>query len=254
MNPERIGLAFVVLLFLAMLVQLEVGRRIRGRHLALGEPGGLGAIEGALFGLLGLLLAFTFSGAAGRFDTRRQQIVEEANAIGTAYLRLDVVPGEARQVLQGDFRSYLETRLAIYRVLPDLEAAYGQLARADSLQQAIWQHAVAGTMAAPTTQPAMLLLPALNQMFDITTVRTAATRFHPPIMVFVMLGLLVLVCATLAGYGMGGKARSWYHTVGFALVMSFTIYVIVDFEYPRFGFIQLVSHDRVLEDLLAKMR
>jgi hypothetical protein len=254
MNPERIGLTFVVVLFFAMLVQLEFGRRIRLRHLAQGEPGGLGAIEGALFGLLGLLLAFTFSGAAGRYDSRRQQIVEEANAIGTAYLRLDVVPGESRAILQNQFRSYLETRLAVYRVLPDIEAAYANLARADTLQQAIWSQAVAATMTAPATQPAMLLLPALNQMFDITTVRTAAAQFHPPTMIFVMLGLLVLVCATLAGYGMGGKARSWYHTVGFALVISLTILVIIDLEYPRLGFIQLASHDRVLEDLLARMR
>ena len=116
MNPERIGLTFVVILFVVMLVQLEVGRRIRARHLAAGEPGGLGAIEGALFGLLGLLLAFTFSGAAGRFDTRRQQIVEEANAIGTAYLRLDVLPASS----------------AAEGVVPQavlLEEALGQLAR-----------------------------------------------------------------------------------------------------------------------------
>ena len=254
MNPERIGLTFVVVLFLAMLVQLEVGRRIRARHLAEREPGGLGAIEGALFGLLGLLLAFTFSGAAGRFDTRRQQIVEEANAIGTAYLRLDVLPTDAQPGLRQEFRHYLETRLAIYRALPDLKAAFAGLARADSLQGIIWRDAVAGTMAAPGTQPAMLLLPALNQMFDITTTRTATAQYHPPILIFAMLGLLVLVCSTLAGYGMGGKGRSWYHTVGFALVMAMTIYVIIDLEYPRFGFIRLTNYDRVLEDLLAKMQ
>ena len=254
MNPERIGLAFVVVLFFAMLIQLEVGRRIRVRHLAEGEPGGLGAIEGALFALLGLLLAFTFSGAAGRFDTRRQQIVEEANAIGTAYLRLDVLSGDSRQVLQDEFRRYLEGRLAVYRALPDIQAAYAELGRVDSLQQVIWRHAVAGTMTAPTTQPAMLLLPALNQMFDITTSRTASAQFHPPVMIFVLLGVLVLVCATLAGYGMGGKARSWYHSIGFALIMSLTIYLIIDLEYPRFGLVQLANYDRVLEDLLTRMR
>lgn len=254
MNPERIGLVLVALLFVGILVQLEVGRRIRLRHLAEGEPSGLGAIEGALFGLLGLLLAFTFSGAASRYDSRRQQIVEEANAVGTAYLRLDLVHGDSRVRLQDSFRRYLETRLAAYRALPDIQAAFAELARADSLQQAIWRDAVAGTMAAPTTQPAMLLLPALNQMFDITTVRTTATQFHPPMMIFVMLAVLVLVCATLAGYGSGGKARSWFHTVGFALVMTLTLYIIIDLEYPRLGLIHLADYDQVLADLLAKMR
>lgn len=254
MNPERAGLVFAVLLFFAMLGALEIGRRIRIRHLAEGEPSGLGAVEGALFGLLGLLLAFTFSGAASRFDSRRQQIVEESNAIGTAYLRLDLVPVEARPGLQALFRRYLETRLAAYRAVPDLQAAFAHLARADSLQGAIWRDAVTATISMPSPQASMLLLPALNQMFDITTVRTAAVQFHPPMLIFGLLGVLALVCATVAGYGMGGKPRSWYHLLGFAMVMSLTIWVIIDLEYPRLGLIQLAAHDQVLADLLMRMR
>ena len=81
-------------LFLGMLV-LEVGWRIGARRLAEdpnGADAGVGAVEGAVFALLGLLIAFTFSEAASRFDTRRQLIVEETNDIGTAYLRLDLLP------------------------------------------------------------------------------------------------------------------------------------------------------------------
>ena len=93
------GVATLVGFFVGMVLLLEVGRRIRLRALAKeGEKpaGGLGVVEGAIFGLMGLVIAFTFSGAASRFDARRQLIVEEANSIGTAYLRIDLLP-EATQ-------------------------------------------------------------------------------------------------------------------------------------------------------------
>jgi hypothetical protein len=85
-------------LFLGMLLLQEIGRRIRLRRLARDPDqaeAGFGVVEGAVFGLMGLLIAFTFSGAASRFDTRRQLVVEEANAIGTAYLRLDLLSASA---------------------------------------------------------------------------------------------------------------------------------------------------------------
>src|ERR1700675_930574 len=83
--------------FVGMVILQEVGRRVGHRRLARDSEGaraGVGAIDGAVFGLLGLLVAFTFSGAASRFDARRQLVVEEANAIGTAYLRIDWLPNE----------------------------------------------------------------------------------------------------------------------------------------------------------------
>ena len=113
-------------LFVGMLVLLEVGRRIGVRRLARDPEGatvGLGTVEGAVFGLLGLLVAFTFSGAAARFDTRRQLIIEEANAVGTAYLRLELLPTAAQPSLRAAFRQYLAARLAVYRQLADVAAA-----------------------------------------------------------------------------------------------------------------------------------
>jgi hypothetical protein len=95
---------------------------------------GTGAVEGAIFGLLGLLVAFTFSGASARFDTRRDLIVEETNAIGSAYLRLDLLSAEAQSALQALFRQYVDVRLAVYRKLPNLTAAKEELANAIKLQ------------------------------------------------------------------------------------------------------------------------
>ena len=144
--------AIALALFAGMLALLEWGRRLGTARLvedAEGARAGLGAVEGAVYGLLGLLVAFTFSGAASRFDDRRQLIVDEGNALGTAYLRMDLLPVEAAAPLKDKFRRYLDARLDAYRKLPDIAAARADLARAGALQAEIWADAVAASRAAP---------------------------------------------------------------------------------------------------------
>jgi len=258
MNPTTYGLMLAGGLFLGMILLLEVGRRIGIRRLAQDSEGarqGLGVVEGAVFSLLGLLIAFTFSGAATRFDGRRHLILEEANNIGTAYLRIDVLPAAAQPVLRGLFRQYLDSRLETYRKLPDIDAAKAELARSIKLQGAIWSNAVAACRDSGSSPAHTLLLPALNSMIDITTTRTEVTQLHPPPVIFAMLGVLSLTASLLAGYGMaGGKLRSWTHMLGFAAVMAVTVYVIVDIEYPRFGLIRVDGADRVLMELREGMK
>ena len=208
-----------------------------------------------MFGLLGLLIAFTFSGALTRFDVRRSQAVDEANAIGTAYLRLDLLPPSAQPKLRQTFRDYVDARIATYRKLPDIPAAQRELARAQQLQADIWSQAV-NAVRMPESRPGteITLMPALNQMFDITTVRVAATQMHPPLIIYAMLIALALASALLAGYqSAGNQDYDWLHKVGFAAVVALTIYVILDMEYPRLGFIRLDAIDQVLIDVRATM-
>jgi len=105
MDPLILGPLILAVLFTALLGSLVLGRRLGRRDAARGtDLSGLGAIDGAVFGLLGLLIAFSFSGAAARFDKRRTQIVEEANAIRTAYLRVDVLPPASQPAVRESFR------------------------------------------------------------------------------------------------------------------------------------------------------
>jgi hypothetical protein len=246
-------------LFLGMLILLEVGRRIGERRLAedpTGAAAGVGTVEGAVFALVGLLIAFTFSGAASRFDTRRQLIIEETNDIGTAYLRLDLLSVDAQPGLREKFRGYVDARLEVYRKLPDMAAAKEELVKANRLQVEIWRQTVAASRApgASPTAPA-LLLPALNAMIDITTTRTMATQIHPPVVIFALLFGLALVSSLLVGYGMASnKARNWLHMVGLAFVMAVSVYVILDIEYPRLGFIRVDSFDQALVELRESMK
>jgi hypothetical protein len=248
-----------VVLFFGILLLLEVGRRIGERRLAQDPEGariGTGVVEGAVFALIGLLIAFTFSGAASRFDDRRDLVVEETNAIGTAYLRLDLLPEDLQPQMRELFRRYLDARIAVYRRLPDLAAAMAELEVADSLQGQIWRQAVAASRFEGIAPDAVkLLLPALNDMIDITTVRTMAARQHPPSVVFAMLVVMILAGALFAGYGMaGGKSRNWLHSLGFALVISVAVYIIIDLEYPRLGLIQVDDFDQALVELRETMR
>lgn len=243
-------------LLAAMLVCLEIGHRIGSRRAAPeGEAGqaGFGVVEGAVFALLGLLVAFTFSGALSRFDDRRKLIVDEANAIGTAYLRIDVLPEAAREEMREKFRQYLDSRLAAYRAVPDMDAVAAELARANGMQQQIWSRAV--TLSAGSQSTAMLLLPALNQMFDIAATRTAASRMHPPHVVFGLLFSFSLLGALLAGNAMAGaRSRRWLHSLAFAFALASAVYVILDMEYPRLGFIRVDAFDQVLVEVRQGMK
>jgi hypothetical protein len=257
MDRVILALAFAAGLFVGIILLLEVGRRLGRTREAKDQEGaraGLGAVEGAVFALLGLLIAFTFSGAASRFDARRELIVQEANAIGTAWLRLDLLPANAQAELRDFFRHYLDARLAVYQKLPDLEAASAELSKANALQGQIWGKSVAACRQSPGPLNAQLI-PALNEMFDIATTRTMAARMHPPALIFVMLAVLALISALLAGYAMaGGRARNWIHILGFALIMSTTAYVILDLEFPRLGIFRVDSFDRVLVELRQSMK
>jgi hypothetical protein len=252
-------LAPLVLLLLlgGMLLSMKAGMRARAVHLraAPGDSTSFATVHGAAFALLGLMIAFTFSGAASRFDHRRDLIVEEANNIGTAYLRIALLSEATRGPLQDKFRQYVDSRLETYRAGTDLARVSQLLQQTAELQNQIWKLALEGIERASTPPVAALILPPLNDMFDIVTTRTAATQMHPPAIVWLTLGGLTLVCSFLVGYDLaGGVRRNWLHVLTFAFLFSLTLYVIIDMEYPRVGLIRVTAMDRVLQDVRDSMR
>lgn len=251
--------AIVVVLFCGMLLCFELGRRLGLARLAR-DPGGIdkgsGSVEGAVLGLLGLLLAFTFSGAGARFEERRFLIADETSAISTAYLRLDLLPAASQPQIRQLFREYLDARIAAYRNVADTPAMAAALATAGTLQEQIWSAAVVAVRspdAAP--QAAMLLLPALNEMIDVTTTRAVAFQNHPPRVIYLLLGGVGLACALLLGYAScTTRLRSWLYILLFAATVSLTLFVILDLEFPRFGTIRIDAADQALVELGKMMR
>ena len=238
-----------------MLLSMHAGMRLRARHAAQGESTGFASVHGAVFALMGLMIAFTFSGAASRFDHRRDLIVEEANDIGTAYLRIELLPEAMRGSLRDKFREFMDSRLETYRAGTDVGRVSRLQQQSTVLQGQIWKLALEAIGQASSPPVAAQIVPALNDMFDIVTTRTAATQMHPPPAVWMMLGGLTLVCSFLVGYDLGGGARrNWLHALTFAVLFSLTLYVIIDMEYPRVGLIRVTAMDRVLEDVRDSMR
>jgi hypothetical protein len=258
MEPPVPPLLFAILLFLGMLILLELGRQLgikRGARESEKDRGSLGTIESAVFALFGLLMAFTFSGAAARFNEKRLLIAEEANTIETAYLRLQLLLPESRHEIQDLFRRYLDSRLDTYAKLPDMSAASTVMADSKNLQEQIWILALAAARQ-PGSDPAAdwLVPPALNNMIDIATTRTMALQIHPPRIIYALLFGLGLLCSLLAGYRLANaQQRNWLDILGFSLITVIVSYVVLDIEYPRTGLIRLETADRLLLDVRESM-
>jgi hypothetical protein len=258
MGYTLLSIFFAVGLFGAMLLLLEIGRWIAVRQMSVdpeGAKAGLGAVVGVVFSLLGLLLAFTFSGAASRFDARKQLTVQEVNTLGKAYYVLDLFPEPLQTKLKDSFRHYLDAELQAIKALPDVRAAKQAFARSSALKAEIQNQAIAACRN-PNTQSiaAFVLLPAINEWIANSTNRIVAVNTHPPFAIYAVLVGLALVSSLIAGYGMAeAKRRSWLHIIVFAAVITVTIYVIVDLEFPRIGIIRINATDRLLIDLRKKM-
>jgi hypothetical protein len=251
------ALPFAAALFVGVLVCLEIAWWIssaRARAGAEAADEDTTPVDGAVYGLLALLVAFTFSGAATRFDTKRQLIGQEANAVGTAYLRLDLLPDETRAPLQEKFRRYLDSRLLAYSKLPDLPAFRAEIEHSVAIQGEIWRDAVAATRAPGGPRPFMIL-PPINDMIDITTTRLVAMQTHPPAIVFWLLALMSLISALLVGRSLARRKKAnLLHMLVYAMVMAGTVYVILDLEYPRAGLIRIDAADQTLVDLRNSMK
>ena len=250
---------FAVAWLIGLIITMEIGLR-RGAYLLKLEPGnemaGMDMIGGAVFALFGLIIAFTLSGGISRYDQRRMLIAEEANDIGTAYLRLDLLPDSVQPGLRVIFRDYVDSRINVYDKLPDMAAVKADFARSAAIQQDIWKRSVAATRAPGAHVDAgKLLIPALNSMIDITSTRFMAGLIHPPRVLYLLMFVLGLGCSLIVGIRMANtKRRSWLHVCVFAILVSCCAYVILALEYPRISFINLGEYDQVLVELRDSMK
>lgn len=236
-----------------MLVCLEAGYRIARRNSQASletAHEGVGAVEAAVFALFGLLLGFSFAGGTTRLDARRELIVKEANAIGTAYLRVDLLAAGEQPAMRQLFRQYLDARLRIYRAFPSLDAADHEIEAGNRIQQQIWDAAIRVSRSDSTQNIARLLLPALNDMIDVTTERSVAMHTRLPGLIFWLLVTVALLSGLLGGYALEKrKRRSITHAVLFAAVTAITVYAILDLDSPRSGLIRLDAADKAMFSL-----
>jgi hypothetical protein len=234
----------VVIVLASLGIGYGVGlRRLKGT--ASHDGGPIGSIVGALLGLLAFILAFTFGISASRFDTRKQLLLNEVNAIGTAVLRADLLPEPHATESKRLLRTYVDIRVAHARRVKDIATA---IAESEAVQRELWVHAIQLARTDFNTPLGALFVDALNTMFDLHTSRlTVAVQYRIPTRIW--LGLLsVTVLAMIAvGYqfGLTGR-RNLLIAAVLALAFSSVVLLIADLDRATEGALQ-VSQEPMLK-------
>lgn len=241
--------------FVVLLVAAAVGRRLgltaTDRDLQ-AQSFDLSVVEGALYGLLGLLIAFTYSFVMIRDDHRKTAVIEEANAIGTAYLRTDLAPEPARTELRDLLRAYARTRIIGPEVARRPARVDAALAESLAIQGKLWPVAVGSLRGRAPIVTDMLLIDSINEVIDAHGRRLAANRDRLPSMVFLMLLGVALVSVGLTGYagGLANQRKGW-RTTTISITVSVVMLIILDLDQPRSGFIQVSQ--QIMVDTLDSM-
>ena len=239
LDPLLICLAFMGVL----IVTVEIGCWVKRG----GMKGGSNSIEkadiafilGPVMTLLALLLGFTYAMSEGRFETRRQLVVEEANAIGTTYLRARTLPEPRSSEIQELLRKYIALRVEIAGVADDaLEKIRVMDNRTKELHSLLWSDAAA--LAREYTNPIIsVFLQALNEMIDLHTKRLAAFHNRVPFSIYLVLFVVSAVTLWLVGYYFGSSGqRVRILTTMLALLVAAVMWLIMDLDQPLRGSIR----------------
>ena len=237
-----------LVLFLA---SLEVAFRLGRRHESSDAPQG-GSTLGAMFALVGFLLAFTFSMAGSQYNSRRQMVLDDANAIGTAFLRAAQLPDPYRENVRRLLQDYVADRHIV-----EVERLNERLAQWARLQERLWDEATAAARESPTPITS-LFVQSLNEMFDLHAKRISVTLWSriPP-MVFITLAFLsVLVMASL-GYLLGMSGRRHIVPTSLLVVTYATVFLLViDLDRPEQGLFRVSQQPMVdlRDSMLSKRR
>lgn len=221
-----------------MLLFAEIGYRLGLRvHHEDRHKGTLGGIQGAILGLLGLLLGFTFALAAGRFDLRRELVLKEANAIGTTYLRASLLPEAHVQPVEDLLRRYVDVRLEYYPKITDPAAFAEGMAKSAAIQKELWRHATEASREAPTPITATFVN-ALNDTIDTEAERIEAGRARIPAAVWFLLLIVAAFGCLTTSYVSGEEgSRSTFSSLVLPTLVAIVLVLIFDIANPHKGFI-----------------
>lgn len=208
----------------------------------------LKAINGILLGLLGLLLAFTFGMSNTRYSVRRDLMIHEANAIATTIMRTDLYPDSVKKNLRDNLKEYLELRISYYEDGANWEKVLRDYDEAEKVGERAWHIAVAYAKTDQPTTIASQLLPAITEMLHVAKTRRAAGEGTIPDSIVYFLFILCWCAAFLLGYDHKDKI-DWIVVTGFAIMLSATVFNIIDLDRPRSGIIQLDTVNQKVVEL-----
>lgn len=241
-------------LLILMLIVYALGHRYSRRRARAQPPSeGSKAIHAAIFAIMGLLIAFSYAKAYSRLDERRALTVQEVNAIGTAYSRIDLLSQASQIELRKNFKQYIALRAHYYNSLRNLHDMEVENRNTAALEREIWRQAIENTQGAENASARLLLIPALNAMEDIVLERSIIVQSHPPLVVFLLLSIIAILCAGITGYSSGHLDKKSFnlYNITFAIIVSFTFYIILDIEHPIEGLVTLNKANEAFKSLLV---
>jgi hypothetical protein len=195
-----------------------------------------GYVVSAVMGLLALLIGFTFAMAIDRYDTRRAQVLLEANAIGTTYLRTQVLDEPHRARIGGLLIAYTDNRILLAEEAPGPRQR-SLLAENDRLITDLWTATVAAYPSIRAYPFSNSFLEAMNLTIDMDTARKAARRAHVPPQVLVLLFLYQIAVAATLGYVLAG--RSGYPTAALVMLLfALSVTLVIDIDRATTGSIR----------------
>ena len=239
-----------VAVFFVMLVIEEAGYRLGLRRrkkfgLTDADLGGGGVVLNSIFALLGLILAFTYSSAVDRHELRKQTLVQEANALGTAFLRANILPEPGRAELKNVLYQYALTRVPDKSVIDtarifDLDERVRVIGETLAAQARIWPVTQRLVLSKPPGPGEIILITGINDVLDLHTLRVAALYDKLPDAVVWMLLGITSAALSVAGFlaGIQGRMSRWRMII-MAAVLASVILVILDFDRPGNGQIQV---------------
>jgi hypothetical protein len=240
-----VGLLFLCTLMLAVALGYAGQSRLKGKADAGIEPPPGGAhLLSAVLGLLALLLGFSFSMAMDRYDTRRQLVIQEANALGTTWLRVQLLDEPDRTVMSDLLRRYVDARLA----WSNSPAESAPEAGAVALQQRLW--AATGVALRGDSPPLLArgVMDSLNESIDLASARTAARAAHIPDYVQWLLLVYAILAMAMLGTVLGNSLKLHLPQTALLLILlTLTHVIILDLDRPRVGSIQVSQQP--MEDL-----
>lgn len=251
-SPAFIAFILLICMILAVRIGLWFGKK-KSAHDG-EEDKTSSSLIGGIFALSAFLLGFTFSMSASRFEARRDVLVAEANNIGTAILRIDLYPDSMQQLLRPLFRDYVEERIAYYYVKGDSTALNASVSKANAISSKIWKHCTDDFRKTKSVAPSNQMIPALNDMIDIVTTRQQQLYAMVPETIVLMLFVLTIASAFLAGYTNKKGKMDWPVVVGFAILSAFVIFITLDLDRSRTGLIRLDLPQQAMIDLRENLK
>lgn len=227
---------FILVVF-SILAGYRVGAYYRKRY-GEKEEGPTGSVVGATLGLLAFLLAFTFGITANRYDTRKEILLNEVNAIGTAFLRTDFLVEPYRTQIRGLFRDYVQIR-TVWIMQP--ERLREMIADSEAIQDKIWSLSVKAVANTPNHDITSTYIESLNEVIDMHTKRiTVALKYRIPTPIWYSLMFVTVLALGAVGYQFGfSGGRSLFITLLLALTFSAVIYLIADLDRSIGGAIKI---------------